>query len=314
MDKEYKKFIGEIKNDDIRKGYLLLGENDFLKELLVERIKKKIIKPEFESTDKFVVYGKEASPDIISWLQSPPFGSKKKLLVIKDTEGLPPKIKSSIQSWLDSSSNTLTSVLVLMTKKNGFKNIARCNCWKLWEKEMIDWVKFFVKQKGFDIEPKAVGFLQEIFGTELRTLSTEIEKLMSFVEPRKVITLKDVKEVESQEFEGSIFDLTDAIGEKNMVKAERSLRLLFELGEKPGRILWMIHRHFNKLLKLKEGESLESLGISRFFLQKYKHQAKLWEKREILNCFSFLFEADFMIKTGRAKSDFAIQEVIYKLC
>ncbi len=321
MDKEYKRFVEEIEEGKVRQGYLLLGENDFLKESLVEKIRNKIIKPEFESTDKLIVYGKEAGVDIISWLQSPPFGSEKKLLVIKDAEGLAPKIKSSVQAWLISSSRYIgttearirhRATLVLMAKKNGFRNIASCKCWKLFKEEMYVWIKNFVKQKEFDIEPKAVGLLQEIFGTELRALSTEIEKLMSFVEPRKVITFKDVKEVESQEFMGSIFDLTDAIGEKEGIKAGYALKLLFELGEKPSRVLWMIYGHFDKLLKLKE-EPSKSFGISPFFLQKYKRQAGLWEKAEILNCFSHLYEADFLIKTGRANPNFMLQETVYNV-
>ncbi len=311
MDNQYEKFDEEVKEGKIRRAYLLLGENDFLKEQLVKGIKDKIIKPGFENTDRLLIYGKEVSADTISWLQSSPFGSKKKLLVIKDAEGLLKKIKKAIQSWLDGSSES--SVLVLMSKKNGFKNIASCTYKKLYSDKMFKWLKSFVRGKGFDIEAKAMALLQGVFGTELRSLSTEIEKLMSFIEPRKIITLKDVEEIESYEFMGSIFDLTDAIGERNVVKAEQSLELLFDLGEKPGKILWMIYWHLEKLLKLKENP-FGLPGVNRFFLQKYKNQARLWEKQKIFTGFSSLFEADFMIKTGKAKSDFALREVIYKLC
>lgn len=311
MDIGYKKFMREVNEDKIRYGYLLLGENEFLKECLVKEIENKVISPKFTVTDKLLVYGDSVGSDIISWLLSPPFGSKKKLLIIKEAENISPKIKILIQKWLDNPSKT--AVLVLMATKNGFKNIPSCNCWKLFEEEVPEWVKSFVGKKGFKIETQAIGFLQEVFGTDIQALASELEKLMSFIEPRKVISLKDTKAMESQEIAGSVFDLTHSIAVRDLVKAEHFLKLVLELDEEATKILWRIYDHFDKLIKLKNSPE-ESHGIHRYYLPKYRQEASLWEKSDLLEAFSYLFYADLAIKTGKARSDFVLQEVVYKLC
>lgn len=311
MDVEYKKFVREVREGKIRHGYLLLGENEFLKECLIRDIESKIIKPEFIATDKLVVHGEAIESDVVSWLDSPPFGSKKKLLLIKNADALSQKIRNALQKWLVNPSRT--AVLVLMANKNGFKSIPTCKCWKLSESEIPEWVMGFVEQRGFSIEQEAIGFLQQIFGTEIQALASELEKLVSYVAPSKVITLMDAEAMESQEITGSIFDLAHAVANRDLDKAERMVKLLFELGGKPNEILWKIYDHFDKLIKLKNSPE-ELHGIHKYYLPKYRQEATLWSESELLSAFSCMFEADLAIKTGKAKADFVLYELIYKLC
>ncbi|MDI6839971.1 MAG: DNA polymerase III subunit delta [bacterium] len=310
MLKEYQKFITKIKENKIEPGYLLLGENEFIKDEIIALIHSKLIDPRFEATDKLVVYGEDFQIDIISWLLVPPFGSKKKLLIIKNADLLPQNVRKALQQWLDKPSKT--AVVILMSEKVEFEHVMRLKCWKLFENEIPGWIKSLTKERGFDIEYEAIEFLQQIFCVDLYSLATEIAKIMNFIEPRRTISLSDVQELESHELTGSIFDLIHAIGEKKSEVAYRTLKLLFELGEEPTKIVWHIRTHFDKLLKLKEQPD-ESFGIHKHFLPRYKEQTKLWSNEDLLNVFSYLFETDLAIKTGKADPQLLLHELIYKL-
>ncbi|MCK4352437.1 DNA polymerase III subunit delta [candidate division WOR-3 bacterium] len=313
----YKELISEIEKGKINSSYFLVGENTFLKEEIVSIIESNLIHPKFISTDKLVIYGEDCQ-NPVSWLLTPPLGSEKKLLILKHTEQLPPEEKKNIQKWLDSLSKNSTasdSVLILMAgvkaSKMSFNNTITCNCYKL-KGQAIGWLKTFTKKKGFDIEIEAAQMLHQLFGDDLYILSTEIEKLMNFIEPRTLIKLDDVQQVESLELAGSIFDLTHAIAEKKLKTAERLLHLLFQLGKKPpSTLLWSIGAHFDTLLKLKEGKEVK---VHKFYLSRYKQQAKDWEYEDLLNVFSLLFKTDLAIKTSQAKPQFLLEELIYKLC
>ncbi|MBI4722566.1 MAG: DNA polymerase III subunit delta [Candidatus Stahlbacteria bacterium] len=331
-ENEYQRFVREVKEGKIRHGYLLLKENDFLKERLVKDIESKIINPHFSSTDKLFVYGDSASPDIISFLNQPPFGSKKKLLVIKNADTLPEKLKLLIQKWLDHPSSTTVLVLMANVKKkipddkkkipddkkevikdDGFKNIPTCDCEKIWDNKVPGWAMAYVREQKFSITYEAIGFLQEFFSTDIQALATELDKLMSFISPRKNITLADAKEMESQDIANSVYDFAHSIANRDFVKASKFLNLLFDFNEKPTSILWQIYNHFDKLMKLKI-DPKSSYGIHKYYLPKYQQQSKLWSESELLTAFSYIFRADLSIKTGEAEPKFVVSELAYKLC
>jgi len=145
-------------------------------------------------------------------------------------------------------------------------------------------------------------------------ITTELEKLISFVSPEKFIREIDVKKMGEQELTCSIYDLTHAIGNKNLVEATKALNLLFELGDvSTGKILWEVSKHLKKLLELKEKPN-EACGILPYFLPEYRNEAKKWEYEDILKGLSLLYEVDYGIKRGKAKPDFLYEEMIYKLC
>ena len=307
---EYRQFVARIEEGEINHGYILLGENNFLKDKIINLIQSKLIEPKFDSTDRLAIYGEDYEPQVMEWFSALPFGSRKKLLIIRHSDNLPPNAKKAIQQWLLHPSQT--AVLILIGEKVEFKNTMSLKCWKLFPGELREWVKSYTREKGFNIEQEAIVFLQQIFDTDLYAWSTELDKIMNFIEPEKVIKLSDVQDIESRELTGSVFDLTHAIGEKELAVAQNVLKLLFELGEKPARILWMIYSHLNKLLELKEHPD-ESFGISQFYLPRYKKQANLWSTSDLLNAFSNIYETDLSIKTGKGSPQFLLQELVYKL-
>lgn len=315
---KYEDIKREIENGNVRSAYLLLGENNYLKEGFVKIIESKFISPEFAVTDKFIVYSDDSSNvDIYGWLYTLPFGSKKKLLVfiIENVKLLSESVKKQIQAWIDKPSTT--SILIIFYENKElkiFNNVTRCICWNFWENEVKRRINSFVVSRGMRIEEKAIDFLIDVFGVDMYAITTELEKLISFISPEKFIREVDVRKMGEQELTCSIYDLTHAIGNKNLVKATKALDLLFELGDvSAGGILWKVSEHLNKLLEVKEKPN-ETLGLSPKRLQECRNEAKKWEQEDILKGFSLLYEVDYGIKRGKAKPKFLCEEMIYKLC
>lgn len=310
--------LQEIKKGNIDNAYLLSGENTFLKSQFIDCIETQFINPAFSSIDKLITYGDTITPDNISWLWFMPMASKKKVLIVKDTDIMLKDNKNiipKIQNYIDNPSHTGVLLLLLNESKRQppFKNITVCNFKDLREDEIKNWIIDFLKAKGVKIELKGIELLQELFSNDLQLLNTELDKLISFVAPATLIKLSDVETMESYELEGSIFNLTDAIGNKELAKAVRFLNLLLGLkessgGEKPNKILWMIIQHFEKLCKVKEGHT------KMYYIDKLTRQVKLWKEKDLNDAFTKLFETDFAIKTGKADTNFLLNKLIYNLC
>ena len=86
-------------------------------------------------------------------------------------------------------------------------------------------------------------------GFELRPSINELQKLINFVGDRPAIEEKDVETVVGKTKEDSIFNLTNALGEKNAPSALAALKALLDQGEHHLMILTMISREIRMLLQ-----------------------------------------------------------------
>jgi DNA polymerase III subunit delta len=86
-------------------------------------------------------------------------------------------------------------------------------------------------------------------GFSLRESLGAIEKLITYAGDRRVIEAADVEAVIGRTKEESVFDLTGAIGEKNLTAALGSLQALLERGDAPLMIFSMIVREIRLLFQ-----------------------------------------------------------------
>ncbi len=86
-------------------------------------------------------------------------------------------------------------------------------------------------------------------GYTLRPSLNELQKLINYVGNRAAIEEKDVETVVGKTKEDSIFDLTNALGEKNAAAALSALKALLDQGEHHLMILTMISREIRLLLQ-----------------------------------------------------------------
>lgn len=102
---------------------------------------------------------------------------------------------------------------------------------------------------GKSMAPAAWIVLGRKTGFQLRPSLNELQKLISFVGERSVIEEKDVEAVVGKTREDSVFDLTNALSEKNAAAALSALKALLDQGTHHLMILTMISREIRLLLQ-----------------------------------------------------------------
>jgi DNA polymerase III subunit delta len=102
---------------------------------------------------------------------------------------------------------------------------------------------------GKSLVPAAWMALGRKTGFQLRPSLNEVQKLISFVGERSLIDEKDVEAVVGKTREDSVFDLTNALSEKNAAAALSALKALLDQGIHHLMILTMVSREIRLLLQ-----------------------------------------------------------------
>lgn len=183
------------------------------------------------------------------------------------------------------------------------------------------WVTTTVRQRGGTISTPAVLELSSLVGSDLWTMSQEINKLISYKEG-KSITPDDVRLMVKAAFDGNIFHLTDALAAKD---ARRSYRLLYdqlESGSHALYLLTMLTRQFRILLQTRELIDHEPnyytvatrLGIHPFVAQKAIRDARKFSLQELKDTYRQLMEVDIKIKSTAESPRLMFDLLITKIC
>jgi DNA polymerase-3 subunit delta len=188
-------------------------------------------------------------------------------------------------------------------------------------RELNRWIEERVRKKGGQISPAAVEELAAFVGNDLRLLDQEIEKLIAYVDLVRPISEDDVRLLVSYVREANIFEMVDALGQRDSQQAAKLLHQLLDEGEHPLALLGMIVRQFRTMIQVKElnaqGLSQQDiaarLGLHRFVVKKAVRQAMNFSMEQLEVIYRKLLETDVAIKTGQMDEVLALDMLVVGL-
>jgi len=104
-------------------------------------------------------------------------------------------------------------------------------------------------QKTLEEEPALL--IAEMAGGDSRTVHSEVEKIAAFVGDAPRITEEDIRQVGSWRPGGVVWELADAVGERDLSRALTALDRLLFAGEEPIPLLFTIVSRMRQLLLLR---------------------------------------------------------------
>ncbi|MBV7333059.1 DNA polymerase III subunit delta [Chloroflexi bacterium TSY] len=188
-------------------------------------------------------------------------------------------------------------------------------------KSLGGWIAQRARTKQIAIDGRAVRMLSDYVGVNLRQLDNELEKLATYAAGRP-ITVDDVKRLVSDASEALIWNLTDALSQRNGRTAMQSLYELRRGDANPFYLLTMMARQYRIIIKVKEAASSGMGGNEYDIAQKIKEspypvkkalqQAQKYSAQELDDIIQRLLETDFAMKTG-ADADAEIDILVAEL-
>jgi DNA polymerase III subunit delta len=185
-------------------------------------------------------------------------------------------------------------------------------------KALESWISKRAKGLGVSIAPDASELLANFIGNQLRLLANELDKLATYVGQGGTIRVDDVRKLSAQVQEARIFDLTDALAQRNRKQALDILHDLLADGEPPLRLISTITSQVRSLLLVKElaqkgmrgPQIAATIGIAPFVAEKAMRQIGKFSPAQLETAYRHLLETDAALKRSRMTPELALDLLV----
>ncbi len=308
-----KQIVDEISSGNTKPIYFLMGEEAFYIDKISNYIEKNVLKEEEKGFNQMVFYGRDVSmDDIIAHAKRFPMMAEKQVIIIKEAQDL----SRTIENLLPYAENPQPSTILVFCykyktldkRKKLLKIIAKEGCLfeskKLYENQVSEWIVSNLKDKGYQIEPKAGHMLVEFLGSNLSKIDNELEKLILVLPKGVVINPTHIEENIGISKDFNNFELRKAVGEKQIVKVNQ-IANYFSQNPKSNPLVMtisLLNSFFTQLLMyhgLKDKGKInvgKVLRINPYFVNEYQSAARNYPMRKVAQIISLLREADMKSK------------------
>ena len=297
--------------------YLLHGDEAYHRERLYEWLMDRL-RPEAAAdfnVDRF--HGDALDPQrLLDVYYSYPMMTTHRVVALRNVERLTPPLCKALEPIVDNPSES--SVLLAVggkvdMRRRFYAQLAKqgigCEFRVPYDSQLPEVIREMAAERKVQLSPGAVERLRMYVGNQLAELANELDKLSLYVSGARAVRDEDVEALVGTRGE-SVFDFTDAVGRADRRGAAGLLHALLEQGEEPNRILPLMARHLQLLLRTqqleKEGlpkdQMARSLGVAPFFLESYRQQARRPPSGALWRGLSALRRTDDLLKGGGGRT------------
>ena len=314
----------DIKNGNFKQIYLLYGEERYLRRQYRERLQKALCQ-EGDTMNTHFYEGKDFSVgEVIDLAETLPFLAERRVIFITDS-GLFKSGGEKMAEYL-SSPNETTFFVFTESEVDKRSKLYKAVTAKGYaaeftvqdESTLKRWIAGVLAKEEKKITENTVQLLLSKTGTDMENIQSELEKLICYCMDRDIITEEDVEAICTTRISNHIFDMINAIADKQQKKALELYYDLLALKEPPMRILFLIAWQCNMLLQAKELKSKgydnrtigSKLGVPPFIAGKYLNQASRFKTSALRNAIKRCVEAEEAVKSGRMNDMMSVEILI----
>lgn len=301
-----------IKSGSFKQFYLLYGNEEYLKKLYRDKLKKAILQDDSDMNYSYFEGNGIDTRKVAEVAQTLPFFSENRLILIENSNFFKNQNELSEQIAGSPSSTIIVFVETEVDKRSKLFKMVRdhgtvSEMNGLDEQNLKLFVASLLEQEGKKMKEAGIFYLLDKTGSNMTNICNEVEKIISYTIGRDVITTEDIDAVVTTQITGKIFLMIDAIASKQSNKALLLYYDLLSVREKPMSILYLITRHFNIMLQAKDLQALgynsssisEKVGVPPFAVNKYLGQAKNFSMKRLKEALEFGADIEEQIKTGK---------------
>lgn len=321
--------INNVSKENTLPVYYLFGEDTFNLNTGLTAIEEAVNPFISSDFDRETFYGEDKPlKEILNFATAFPFGNGKKLIILKQFEKV--KDKKLLKDYVLNPADFTVLVIVHYGTINNlatelYKTLLSKNylfeAKELKGKSLLDWIISSVKIKGKYISEENAQVLIDIVGENRSMVAAQLDKIFTYISGQKEITLESIHKVSSELKKYDIFNLQDAVGERDKTKAMEIAFNLLDNGFDSVFIVNMLTRYFTGLSKVTElrknkvpdNAAAKIVRTHPFYYKKYIQARKLYSDTKLIEVFRALLKADVSIKTTSADSKTIISVLISEI-
>ena len=322
-----KRILEDINSGNFRSVYVLYGQEVYLQKQYRDKLMSALV-GDGDSMNVWHIHGKDYSiPQLIDFAETMPFLAERRVILLEGT-GVLKSGGEALAEYFAAPCDTTTWILVESEcdkRSKLFKASDKAGlCIEFGaqdETTLKRWILGILKKENKQITQSTLELFLDKTGTDMQVIRMELEKLLCYTLDKSVIESADVEVVCITRITGHIFDMVDAIGVRNQQKALNLYNELQALREPPIRILFLIGRHMNILLQIKdlkkrgvENKAMAAkVGVPPFTVGKYVKQASLYKTSQLKFALERCIQADEAIKNGSLQDKMSVELLIFEL-
>jgi len=299
--------------NDLKPVYLIYGSEELLLERAERRLRDRLaavadIDFNLETFDG----GTASADDVVNAANTMPFMSDRRLVIVRDVDKFDAASLEKLALYArDPAPYTCLVLEATKIAKNTklYKAVAATGVTFEYtapkRSEYAGEVVRLLRDRGKHIGLPAAQHLVELVGRDLRRLDSEADKLAAFVGAAGEVTDADVAAAGSASGDASVFELTDAVGERDTTRGLRLLRRLLS-SETPFGVHAMLTRHMRALVGARalaeRGMAPEAMapeiGMPPWQVRTVISQAKRYTPEELSGALRGLAAAEEEMKTS----------------
>ena len=327
----YEQILSEIHKKNFAPIYFLTGDEPYFIDMISDTIENEALDEADRAFNQIVLYGRDVDVETIAnHARSFPMMGDRMVVIVKEAQDV--KDLENFEAYLDSI--PVTTLLVFAYKYKKFdkrktlaRKIDKKGVWfeskKLYDSNIPSWIQNYLKAEGYSITPKATQMLADFLGTDLHKIANELKKLTIALPKNKSIDDEDVERNIgiSKDYNG--FELQNAIGNRDVLKANRIVNHFGESKDNPLLVTAInLYSYFTKILKVhlttdkSQGNLASVLGVAPYFVKDYLTAARNYSPQICIRNISVLREFDMKSKgyeSGEVNEKDLYREMIFKL-
>lgn len=330
---EINQIVSDIKSGNIKPIYFLMGEEPYYIDKISDYIEENVLDESEKGFNQVVMYGRDVSiEEVVASAKRFPMMAERQVLIVKEAQDLSRTIEK-LTSYAENPQPSTVLVLnykykKLDRRKKLYKAVAKngliFESKPLYENQVADWIRRVLGGKKYQVEPKAAQMLVEFLGTDLSKISNELDKLTTILPGGSIITPVHIEENIGVSKDFNNFELRKAIGEKNILKANRIINYFAQNPKNNPLVMTisLLNSFFTQLLiyhglKNKSRDNVaKALGIRPFFVPDYINAGKNYPMRKVAHIIAMLRDADVKSKgvgaNNQTQGDI-LKELLFKI-
>lgn len=293
--------------------YLLHGEEGYYIDELLKDFEA-LVPEEERDFNLYVLYAPETGMDaVMDVCHRYPMMAERQVVIVKEAQAIRADHLNKLHSYVERPNPTTVLViavrgaqakgkeLLAAVKKNGVTFEAK----RLSERNLVPAISDLIKEKGLNVDPKALSMLRDYIGADLARLYNEIGKLALILGAGAMVTPEAIERNIGISKDFNNFELVDAIVNRNAGKAFAIIEY-FRNNPKNNPTVMTVSSLFNQFANLliyhytrdkTQAGYMDALGLrATWALRSYETAARNYNVRQTIEIISAIREFDAQSK------------------
>ena len=329
----YAELAADLKNNRTAHLYVLFGDEEYLIDRAVRALSRLLIAPGCQDADSYTADWTSSAGDpdaLLEMVRTPPFLSTERMIIIRnsglfaarspDGVDISKKYTSLFSDIPDFCCLIFIEDKVDKRKKLLLDSVAQNGMLVAVDRQSTDalckWVGSALRKENIRITMEAINSLVDRTEGSMRVLSNEIQKIVLYCAGIGIseVTINEIEMICIPDIRGSIFQMTDAIGSRNIGRALTVLDTLISMKEPVPKIRFMLARHLRQLICAKElGHPEKIMAVLRvvpFVARNLSSQARYFQMSELTDLYEACASSDFSVKTGQIEDRLSMETLL----